>query len=179
MRGGGTRRRPARGPTPWLTAQVRAIPAASRGVYGAPRVQAVVRAEGKRVGRKRVARVMCGAGLFGVRRGAARPCATVADPTQAAAPNRVGRDVRAAAPDRLWVGDLTYMPTGEGWRYLPVLLDACSRRVVGRPSCRLPRCGWRSAADRPPVSPIAPTAAANMWRRHPKRSWRARASSPR
>jgi transposase InsO family protein len=98
-----------------LTAQVRAIDAASRGVSGVPRVHAALRAEGTRVGRKRVARLLGGAQRAGVRRGAQRPRTTVADPTRPAAPHRIDRDFRAAAPNRRGVGDLTYVPTGEGW----------------------------------------------------------------
>lgn len=56
---------------------------------------------------------------------------TVADPTRAPAPNLVARDFTAVAPDRLWVGDITFVPTGEGRPYLAILLDAHSRRVVG------------------------------------------------
>ena len=56
---------------------------------------------------------------------------TVADPAHTPAPHLVARDCTAAAPDRLWVGDITYFATREGWRYLAVLLDAHSRRVVG------------------------------------------------
>jgi transposase InsO family protein len=114
-----------------LADRVRAIHAASRATYGAPRIHAVLRAEGTRVGRKRVARLMRGASLVGVRRGGPRPPTTIADPDRVAAPNRVARNFRAEAPDRLWVGDLTYVPTGEGWLYLAVLLDEYSRRVVG------------------------------------------------
>ena len=88
---------------------------------------------------------MRGAGLAGVRRGARRPRTTIADLDRAAAPNRVGRDCNVAAPDRHWVGDLTYVPTGVGWLYLAVLLDACSRRVVG----------WAMSARMPADLPLA------------------------
>ncbi len=113
-----------------LSAQIAAVHARSRATYGAPRVHAALRAEGTRCGRKRVARLMRAAGLVGRHR-RRRVRTTVADPAHTPAPNLVARDFAAAGPDRLWLGDITYLPTGEGWLYLAVLLDAHSRRVVG------------------------------------------------
>jgi len=113
-----------------LTAQIAAAHARSRRTYGAPRVHAELRAGGVRCARKRVARLMRAAGLVGCyRRRRART--TVVDPAHVPAPNLVARDFAATAPDRLWLGDITYVPTQEGWLYLAVLLDAHSRRVVG------------------------------------------------
>lgn len=113
-----------------LTAQIAAVHARSRRTYGAPRVHAELRAAGVRCARKRVARLMRAAGLVGCHR-RRRVRTTVADPAHTPAPNLVARDFRAAAPDRLWFGDITYVATREGWLYLAVLLDACSRRIVG------------------------------------------------
>ena len=79
---------------------------------------------------RRVARLLRAAGLVGCHR-RRRARTTVADPSHAPAPNRVARDFAAAGPKRLWLGDSTYVPTGEGWLCLAVLLDAHSRRVVG------------------------------------------------
>ena len=72
---------------------------------------------------------MRAAGLVGCHRRRVRT--TVADPAHTPAPNLVARAFTAPAPDRLWLGDTTDLPTGEGWLYLAVLLDAHSRRVVG------------------------------------------------
>ncbi len=83
-----------------------------------------------RCARKRVARLMRAAGLAGCHR-RRRARTTVADPAHAPAPNLVARDFAAPAPDRLWLGDITYVATHEGWLYLAVLVDAYSRRVVG------------------------------------------------
>jgi len=113
-----------------LTGQIGLIHQRSRGTYGAPRVQAELHAAGTRCGSKRVARLMRAAGLVGRSR-RRRTHTTVVDPSHMPAPNLVARDFTVAAPDRLWVGDLTYIPTWEGWLYLAVLLDAYSRRVVG------------------------------------------------
>ena len=113
-----------------LTAQIAAAHARSRRTYGAPRVHAELRAGGVRCARKRVARLMRAAGLVGCHR-RRRARTTVVDPAHVPAPNLVARDFAATAPDRLWLGDITYVPTGEGWLYLAVLLDAHSRRVIG------------------------------------------------
>jgi len=113
-----------------LTAQIVAAHARSRATYGAPRVHAELRAGGVRCARKRVARLMRAAGLAGCHR-RRRARTTVVDPARLPAPNLVARDFAAPTTNRLWVGDITYVPTQEGWLYLAVLLDAHSRRVVG------------------------------------------------
>jgi len=113
-----------------LAARIAAAHAQSRGTYGTPRIHAALRAAGARTSRRRVARLMRAAGLVGCyRRRQVRT--TVVDPTRAPAPNLVARNFTAPAPDRLWLGDITYVATHEGWLYLAVLLDAHSRRVVG------------------------------------------------
>jgi transposase InsO family protein len=113
-----------------LTAQIKEAHARSRGTYGVPRIHASLRAAGVRSSRRRVARLMRAAGLAGCCR-RRRVRTTIADPAQVPAPNLVARDFTATAIDRLWLGDITYVPTHEGWLYLAVLLDAHSRRVVG------------------------------------------------
>ena len=113
-----------------LLKRIRTIHASSRGTYGAPRVHAELRAEGRHVGKKRVARLMRQAGLTGVsRRRGMRT--TQRDETARPAPDLVARDFTAAAPNRLWVADITYVPTWAGFLYLAVVLDAFSRRIVG------------------------------------------------
>jgi transposase InsO family protein len=114
-----------------LTAVIHRLHAESRGVYGSPRVHAELRAAGRRHGRKRVARLMRAAGLQGCHRRRRRPRTTVADPAAAPAPNRVHRDFNPPAPNRVWLADITYVPTEEGWLYLAAVLDAFSRKVVG------------------------------------------------
>ena len=113
-----------------LTKRIQAIHERSRGTYGVPRVHAELEAEGVRVGRKRVARLMRGAGLAGVSR---RKGARTTQRRQEArpAPDLVDRNFTAEAPDRLWVADITYVPTWAGFLYLAVALDAFSRRIVG------------------------------------------------
>lgn len=103
----------------------------SRGTYGSPRVQAELADDHQvRVGRKRVARLMREAGLQGVTR-RRYVVTTIRDGNRRPAPDRVTRDFAATAPDRLWVSDITYVPTLKGWLYLATVLDVFSRRIVG------------------------------------------------
>ena len=113
-----------------LTAQVVQIHQASRGTYGVPRIHAELVAAGTRCGRKRVARLMRQAGLVGCHRRRSVHT-TQRDPAAAPAPDLVQRTFRADAPDVLWIADITYVPTWEGFLYLAVILDVFSRRVVG------------------------------------------------
>jgi len=113
-----------------LLAQIRAIHLRSRGTYGAPRVHAELLAMGRRVGRKRVARLMREAGLAGVSR-RRRVCTTVRDGSGRQAPDLVQRNFTAERRDQLWVADITYIPTASGFLYLAVVVDVWSRRVVG------------------------------------------------
>lgn len=102
----------------------------ARDLRGAPRVHAELAARGIHVGRKRVARLMRGAGVHGVsRRKQFRT--TVRDETARPAPDLVDRQFAAAGPNRLWVADITYIATGAGFLFLAVVLDVWSRRVVG------------------------------------------------
>ena len=113
-----------------LSDRIRWIRLRSRGTYGAPRIHAELADEGVRVGRKRVARLMQAAGLQGVSR-RRRPRTTLRAVGARPAPDLVERDFGMTAPDRLWVADITYVPTWSGFLYLAVVLDAWSRRVVG------------------------------------------------
>lgn len=115
-----------------LLGEIREIHASSRGTYGSPRVHAVLRARGRRVGRKRVARLMHADRLVGVHR-RRRVVPAPRPPIRGAvtAPDLVQRRFSVSAPDRLWVADITSIPTGEGFLHLAVVVDACSRRLVG------------------------------------------------
>jgi putative transposase len=113
-----------------LTSRMSAIHERSHGTYGAPRVHAELAAAGTQVGRKRVARLMRTAGLVGVSR-RKWITTTVRDRHARPAPDLVERNFVAPAPNRLWVADITYIPTWVGFLYLAVVLDAFSRRIVG------------------------------------------------
>jgi putative transposase len=113
-----------------LLERICAIHRASRGTYGAPRIHAELVDEGWRIARKRVARLMREAGLFGVSR-RKRVCTTQRRPDARPAPDLVERDFTADEPDQLYVADITYVPTWAGFLFLAVVLDACTRRIVG------------------------------------------------
>ena len=113
-----------------LTGRIRYIYHRSRRTYGSPRIHAELRDEGVRVGRNRVARLMKAEGLQGVSR-RKRARTTIRQPGARPAPDLVGRDFTADGPNKLWVADITYISTWEGFLYLAVVMDAWSRRVVG------------------------------------------------
>ncbi|WP_327381707.1 MULTISPECIES: IS3 family transposase [unclassified Streptomyces] len=115
-----------------LTEQITAVHERSRGTYGAPRVHAVLKREGAECGRRRVARLMRAAGLQGRHR-RRRHLTTIPDPRAATRPDLVVRDFQpdATALDTRWCGDITYIPTEEGWLYLATVIDIASRRVIG------------------------------------------------
>src|SRR5438128_9386042 len=105
-----------------LLRRVRTIHAVSRGTYGAPRVHAELRAEGRATGKKRIARLMRAAGIVGVSR--RRGVTTRRDRDARPAPDLVDRNFTADRPNQLWVADITYIPTAAGFLYLAVVLDA-------------------------------------------------------
>jgi len=115
----------------WLIERITAIHADNRGVYGSRRVTAELRfGEGVTVSRKRVQRLMRSTGLSGlVARKRGRT--TIRVPGVRVADDLVERRFRPVAPDVLWVADITYLPTWEGWVYLAAVQDAYSRRIVG------------------------------------------------
>jgi putative transposase len=114
----------------WLTERIRQVHAASKGRYGSPRVHAMLRREGIRVGEKRVERLMRAAGLQGAHRRRRRGCTTGVEGVE---PFRdlVGRDFRPDAPNHVWAADIKQIKTGEGWLYLAAVQDLFSRRIVG------------------------------------------------
>jgi transposase InsO family protein len=115
-----------------LTAKITSIHRDSRGTYGCPRIHAELAAQGARHSRKRVARLMRTAGLAG--RSPRRWVATtIADPSAAERTDLIRRDFAtdAAAINTRWCGDITYIPTWQGWLYLATVIDLASRRIVG------------------------------------------------
>jgi len=113
-----------------LAVEIAASHAGSRRTYGSPRVLRDLRAQGRRVSRKRVARLMRELGLVGRRR---RRFRATTDSKHAfpVASNVLMREFEVPAPNTAWVTDITYVATDEGWLYLAVILDLFSRRVVG------------------------------------------------
>ena len=112
-----------------LLDRIREIHRISQGTYGAPRIHAELVARGCAVGRKRVARLMRRAGLRGIsRRKGTRT--TTRDARARAAPDLVERDFTADAPDRLWIADITYIPTWAGFLFLAVVLDVVTHALL-------------------------------------------------
>jgi putative transposase len=104
--------------------------AQGRGTYGTRRIKYLLAQDGLVVSRRRIGRVLAQAGLrCKTRRKFKAPSA--AGQAQTVAPNQLQREFTVEAPDKVYVGDITYLPTGEGWLYLAVVLDLCSRAVVG------------------------------------------------
>jgi putative transposase len=116
-----------------LSEKIAGIHTDSRETYGAPRIHFELRTLGVRCSRKRVARLMREAGLFGCggRRRKARTTLRSQTERTPPVPDLVKRDFTPEAPDRLWVADITYVRTWEGWLYLAFVLDTYSRRIVG------------------------------------------------
>jgi len=119
-----------------LTEKIREIHDRSRGTYGAPRVHAALQAEGldghvRQRRKKRVSRLMKKeAGLRGESR-RKRPSTTIQEEGARPVPDLAERDFSASGPDQLWGADITYVPTDEDYLYLPVVLNAFRRRIVG------------------------------------------------
>jgi putative transposase len=121
---------PAKGQDAELTGQIATIFQASRRSYGSPRVHAELRAQGFRVSRKRVERLMRTNGFrASVRR--RFPRTTDSRHDQPVAPNLLGRNFAADRPDTVWLTDISYIPTGEGWLYLAAVKDMATREIVG------------------------------------------------
>jgi len=132
-----------------LVVEIRRIHREVDRTYGSPRMQPELVGAGFACGRHRVARLMRAAGIR-----AKQPnqyCVTTDSRHRfAIAPNHLDREFHAPAPNRVWMGDMTYIPTAEGWCYLAVLIDAFSRRVVGwaldtQPTAALPLTAWQQA----------------------------------
>ncbi len=113
-----------------LIARIKAIHEMSDGTYGAPRIRAeLMDVDGLRIGIRRVARLMRKAGLAGVSR--RRFCVTTTRDGSPASPDLVERKFEADGPNKLWVADITYVPTWAGFVFLAVVIDVWSRKVVG------------------------------------------------
>lgn len=125
-----------RGPSPRsltdenLAIEIEAVWECSARTYGSPRVHRWLRKQGFRVGRKRVARIMRDHGWEG-ESGRQRVRTTIVDRGATAAADLVARDFWPPEPNRTWVGDITYLRTGEGWLFLATVIDLYSRRVIG------------------------------------------------
>jgi transposase InsO family protein len=114
-----------------LAREIKRIHAQSRQTYGSPRVEDELRKKGRCHGRNRVARLMKEQGLCGRPKARYRVQTTDSNHDQPIAPNRLAEAPKATAPNQLWVADITYIETGEGWLFLAAILDLYSRKIVG------------------------------------------------
>lgn len=114
-----------------LIQEIDRIHTRSRKTYGAPRVEQELRKKGRCHGRNRVARLMKEQGLCGRQKGRYRVRTTDSNHDEPIAPNRLAAAPKATAPNQLWVADITYIETKEGWFYLAAVLDLYSRKIVG------------------------------------------------
>ena len=136
-----------------LIVELKAVHAQSRQTYGGPRLLAALRQRGERLSGKRVTRLMRESGLRGVRRGGYRPRTTDSRHRLTSSPNLVRNVPAPQKPNQVWVTDITYIPTREGWLYVAGVLDRCSRRVLGlamggRLDATLPQAALRQALIR-------------------------------
>ena len=114
-----------------LAGQITTIFAGSRQTYGSPRIQQSLGQQGCRHGRNRIARLMRTAGLCGRQKRRYRVQTTDSKHDHPIAPNRLAEAPKATAPNQIWVADITYIQTQEGWLYLAAILDLYSRKIVG------------------------------------------------
>ena len=114
-----------------LLAAIRQVHHDSRGRYGSPRVHAVLRKQGRGVSRGRIERMMSRYGIRAIMAPPRRVRTTDSRHDLPIAPNLVARNFTASAPNRIWLADITYIPTAEGWLYLAAVMDLFSRKIVG------------------------------------------------
>jgi len=114
-----------------LSRQIRHAFEAGRGVYGSPRIHAFLRHHGIHCSRKRVARLMRAQGWCAARQRRRQPRTTDSQHAYPIAPNLLGRNFTATAPNRKWVADITAIETHAGWLYLSGIVDTYSRRAIG------------------------------------------------
>ena len=114
-----------------LTKDIHGIHEESGQTYGSQRIVMELRKQGKHHGRNRVARLMNAEGLCGRQKGRYRVQTTDSNHDEPIAPNRLAEAPRPTAPNQIWVQDITYIETKEGWLYLAAILDLYSRKIVG------------------------------------------------
>ena len=113
-----------------ISTQIRELHEESRQTYGSPRIHEALLVRGRRVSRKRIARLMNEEGIYGRKRRKFKHT-TDSNHPYPIAPNVLERNFKTDHPDEVWVGDITYVATMEGWLYLAVLIDLCTHQVVG------------------------------------------------
>jgi transposase InsO family protein len=123
--------RPRRREDEALRVRISTVFLESRHTYGSPRVCQALRQDGRAPCRQRVARLMREAGLTPLQKRRFIPRTTIADPAATAAPNLLLELPPLTRCNQVWVSDITYIPTAEGWLYLAAVMDLHSRRILG------------------------------------------------
>ncbi len=113
-----------------LKEKIKALHVKSRKVYGSPRIHAELKKEGEKVSRKRIARLMREEGIQAKMRKKWKKT-TVVDARQEASPNYLNQNFMVEEPNKVWVSDITYVATQEGWLYVATVMDLFSRKIVG------------------------------------------------
>lgn len=114
-----------------ILAEIRQVHRESKGTYGSPRVHAVLRGHGRRIGKTRIERLMRAYAIRGAVAIKRKPRTTDSNHGLPIAPNLLERNFTASAPNTAWVADITYVHTDEGWLYLAAIMDLCTRKIVG------------------------------------------------
>ena len=114
-----------------LLAEIRSLHLAHRGRYGAPRIHGALRDLGHAASRGRIERLMRHHGIRAITARRFRTCTTDSRHDWPIAPNRLNQNFAADRPNQVWLADITYVPTSEGWLYLAVVLDLFTRKIVG------------------------------------------------
>jgi len=111
--------------------EIRRLHAVHRGRYAAPRIHAALRGLGHTASRGRIERLMRRQGVRAITPRRFRVCTTDSHHDLPIAPNRLGQKFAAERPNQVWLADISYVPTSEGWLYLAVVLDLFTRKIVG------------------------------------------------
>lgn len=134
-----------------LLSDIKRVHRDNRGRYGSPRVHAALRAQGRGVSRGRIERLMRHHGIRAIMAQSRRARTTDSRHDLPIAPNLLDRNFSAAAPNRIWLADITYIDTDQGWLYLAAVMDLYSRRssagrcaIICTPNSPWRPCGWRS-----------------------------------
>ena len=114
-----------------LLAEIRSLHLADRGRYGAPKIHVALRDLGHTASRGRIERLMRHHGIRAITARRFRTCTTDSRHDWPIAPNRLNQNFAADRPNQVWLADITYVPTSEGWLYLAVVLDLFTRKIVG------------------------------------------------
>ena len=114
-----------------LLGEIRRVHLAHRGRYGGPRIHMALRSEGHTASRGRIERLMRHHGIRAITARRFRVCTTDSHHDLPIAPNRLAQNFAAERPNQVWLADISYVPTAEGWLYLAVVLDLFTRKIVG------------------------------------------------